>query len=300
MYKCNTAILVVGFNRPEYLFKVFESLLRIEATKLYLSIDGARNDKNNDIKAINEIKKYVEESSLNFSNINFHENNLGAELHVSSAISNVLKQEEAVIVLEDDIIASPSFFTFVDYCIEKYKNNHEVMMISGCQWTPKGLKTNESYFFGYYGHTWGWATWKRAWESFDLDFEPDSKMEEALQRNFSGKQREYWLDKLSQMKLRGKGNNTWDYCWLMLRLVNKGLSIIPSSNLTSNIGEYGYHAKGRTEDHHRPVDENFRVLLVPNGVSRNGFYDDYHFNNYLNKHSKLGYRIINRIKRYFL
>ncbi len=33
---------------------------------------------------------------------------------------------------------------------------------------PKRYRPAESYFFSRYCHIWGWATWRRAWQSYDV------------------------------------------------------------------------------------------------------------------------------------
>jgi hypothetical protein len=41
-------------------------------------------------------------------------------------------------------------------------------MISGTNPVTK-IISEEDYFFSRFFHIWGWATWKRAWDKFDID-----------------------------------------------------------------------------------------------------------------------------------
>ena len=78
---------------------------------------------------------------------------------------------------------------------------------------------------------------------------------------------------------------------------NKGLSIVPRVNLTSNIGVYGLHDNGRTRMHYLPYDVDFIATIHPERVAPNHFYDRYHFYKYL--YRPLWRRIINKVRSFF-
>lgn len=310
-----TPILIIGFNRPETIRIVLEHVKKANPAKVYIAIDGPRINNLNDIKRVTAVKEIVKNINWDCKILyKFNEQNLGAELNVSSAISWVLENEESIIVLEDDIVASTAFFHFAEQMLNKYAKVENIYMVSGFQCTPTEFSDNEDYCFGLYGHTWGWATWRRAWKKFNLnvnDFDLILNSEIINEIAISRAEARYLKKLIKKMKANGPGNNPWDTSWFYIRLKEKGLSIIPKVNLISNIGIYGLHAAGKTKYHYLPYEENFIVKNHPKSVKRYDLYDEYHFRNYLLKNSylyvkfykntkKLANKILNYIKNYFI
>lgn len=100
------------------------------------------------------------------------------------------------------------------------------------------------------------------------------------------------------MRKRGAGNNTWDMVANYISRTNRRINIVPSVNLTSNIGIYGLHAKGESVFHNVPFDENFIVKKHPTDIKMNSFYDKHHFKEHILKHQKnILQRVINKLSR---
>ena len=140
------------------------------------------------------------------------------------------------IILEDDCVPHPSFFKFCEELLIKYKDEKKVMQISGFNALNK-VSLKESYYFAKFGSIWGWATWKRAWKNYDLNMSGWLKVkEEKLYKNFCDSYlEEKWRVKVFDRAYNDK-YNTWDYQWSFAKLINDGLSIVPTNNLIDNIG----------------------------------------------------------------
>jgi len=282
------AVLLIGFNRPEIIARSFNCIANEKPEKLYVAIDGPRDEVSADDNLVNQVKNIVTNIAWPCQvRYLFNEQNMGAEVTVSNAVSWVLKEEEAVIVIEDDIVAATSFFRFCEEMLIKYKENENIYMISGGQFTPMKLPNDEDYLFAIHGHTGtGWATWRRAWQHYSLyiDVETLDITKKKIRSMSSNKAQELYIESLiNRMKKNGPGNNTWDYCWLFILYYNQGLSIIPRVNLTSNIGILGLHAKGQTEHHYRTFDKEFVAKKYPRLIVRNEKYDAHHAKTYLFK-----------------
>lgn len=300
--KITAPVLLIAFNRPDTTEKVFQKIREAQPTKLYVAVDGARPGKDGEAHIIEQVKEITKNVNWDCqTHYKFNEKNLGAEITVSAAVTWALENEEYVIVLEDDIIAPFSFFRFVQEMLIKYSDNKSVYMISGGQFTPIETPNNEDYLFGLYGHTGcGWGTWKRAWRKFDLgvnDFDKVLNGSVLDSLCLFNKEKMYIIRSITKMKENGAGNNTWDRCWAYIRIKEHGLSIIPKNNLTSNIGIYGLHARGQTENHFRAYDENYIATRHPEKIKRNIEYDKYHFLKYINKRPSLLKRAIKKAKR---
>ena len=292
-------VLLIGFNRPNVIRESFAFIRASKPAILYVAIDQAREDVIGELQLVNEVKEIVQEVDWDCQvSFKFNETNLGAEKTVSQAVSWVLESEETVIVLEDDIIAPKAFFLFAQEMLKKYLYSEEVYMISSNQFTPYKMTTD--YAFSIYGHSNGWATWRRAWDKFDLDTEVSDVYLEILnnlQDQYSEGEIKFLINRFEKMKSYGIGGSTWDLCWFYTRFINRGLTIVPNKNLTSNIGVYGLHATGITETHFRDYDETFICSNVPEEILRDVKYDLYHFKNYMHYDNAIIRRIWRRIKR---
>lgn len=284
----NVPILIIGFNRPEVSKQTFSFIREAKPSKLYIAIDGAREHVTGEKELVEKVKNVF--SGIDWRcdvHCHFNDENKGAEVTVSSAISWVLDKEEYVIVLEDDIIAPLSFLCFAQEMLYRYENVENIFQISGLQITPPPVEIigNHDYTFVMHGHTGGgWATWRRAWQKFSLNLDvSDSPIQLSHLKNMfiTEKEVDFCKNNILKMKQKGIGNNSWDRCWNYIRLKEYGLSIIPRINLTSNIGVYGLHASGETMIHNMAFDSEFEVRNYPKIVSHNKAYDKYHFDNYL-------------------
>ncbi len=303
-FKLAIPVLLVAFNRPDATKTVFNRIKDAKPSKLYFAVDGPRQNKEGERDQVTAVKNIVQQVDWSCkTHYKFNKENLGAEVTVSSAISWVLEKEEFVIILEDDILAPISFFRFTEEMLIKYKDEKKVCMVSGCNFTPMKTNKKEDYFFSKYGHIWGWGTWSRAWNKFDLninDFTETIKYKNLRKTCESKTETKHFMKKYKRMMKKGVGNNTWDYCWGYIYRTNGLLSIVPQVNLTSNIGVYGLHSRGKTEHHFRSYDENFVVINHPSKIEKNVDYDNYHFKNYIKRlQSSTQKKIIKKIHKYF-
>lgn len=302
--KIEVPVLVIGFNRPDVIRQTFDLVCQAQPLKLYVAIDGPRADKEGEANLVEEVKAIVQQVDWECETYyRFHTENKGAEITVSSAIAWVLEKEEYVIVLEDDIIAPVAFLRFAQEMLIRYKDDPRIAIVSGCNFTPIPTPNDEDYFFAKYGHSWGWATWQRVWEDFDLNREIKKEhLKLSFLKSITNltKEAKYYRKLFKRMRKRGIGNNTWDYMALYtFRTMNK-LSIVPRVNLTSNIGVCGLHASGETEHHFRPYDANFVVKKHPEKIECWTEYDKYHFKTYIYHPKSLFKRIYHKLKRIIL
>ncbi|MHA1284911.1 MAG: nucleotide-diphospho-sugar transferase [Promethearchaeota archaeon] len=304
MHQFNTPILFIIFNRPETTEIVFEKIASIKPKKLYIAADGPRQNIPDDKEKCFKTRKIIERIDWDCHiKTKFNEINLGCGLNVSSAISWVLEQEERVIILEDDTVPALPFFYFCDELLEKYKDDTRIMHIAGSNLNEDFKWGNDSYFFSMYTPIWGWATWKRAWAEFDYYM---SDLDEFIYSNsyknifLNRKEQRWFVNRWNSFKrknyLPGVSTN-WDYQWEYAVFKNNGLSIIPASNLISNIGYFSSHSDGeKSKIYNRKVDNSFKIKKHPKFIIRNRFYDSINSKRY-NREKSIIFRLINKIKK---
>ena len=265
-----TPILFLIFNRPETTAKVFQEIRNIKPTHLYIVGDGPRKHLLDEDARVAEARQIA--TAIDWPcqvKTLFRNTNLGCKKGVSEAINWFFHHEERGIILEDDCLPHPSFFLYCDALLEKYKDNQRVMAITGDNFQDGQARGDASYYFSVFNHVWGWATWRRAWELYDVDmkFWPDWRKSREW-KSFLGNYcaRRYW-EKIFDNTHAGKVD-TWDYQWTYSVWRHQGLTATPNTNLVSNIG-FGSNAT-HTKNTFSPISnlpvKSFQVLSHPSKI----------------------------------
>ncbi|MFD1605962.1 nucleotide-diphospho-sugar transferase [Flavobacterium artemisiae] len=237
-YKTKSPILFLIFNRPDVTKHVFEEIKKSRPSKLYVAADGPRKNKDNEAALCNETRDIIKKIDWDCEvKTLFRDQNLGCKYAVSSAIDWFFENEEEGIILEDDCLPASDFFVFCDTMLEKYRYDTRIRHIGGTNLQMGQKRGNESYYFSNLSHVWGWASWRRAWKDYDVELfkYKDEDVEEAFKNIFSNTIVVQCWRKIFY-ELRDNKIDTWDYQWSITNFFNNSLSIIPNSNLISNIG----------------------------------------------------------------
>lgn len=250
MYNC--PVLLIGFNRYETIMKVFEVIRKIKPHKFYFAVDGPRKDKNEE-EAVQKVKSLVDNIDWDCElHTFFRTENRGCGFGPAEAISWAFQTEERLIVLEDDCVPSLSFFSFCDEMLELYKNDSRITIVSGRSHNSEtSFFLEQDYIFTHYAHTWGWATWKRAWKEFDIyikDFNEWIKTGGAYNFISSNEQAKFFNNSIKRIynSIEDEVIHSWDLQWYYSRNKYGGLGIVPCKNLIHNIGEFGTHSFGHS------------------------------------------------------
>lgn len=240
----NTAILFIIFNRPDTTQQVFDVIKKIQPTRLYIAADAPRAGNAADEEKCKATRAVTEQIDwpCEVKRL-FRSENLGCGLAVSGAINWFFEQEPEGIILEDDCLPHPDFFSFAAKMLEHYRNDPRVISINGSSLGYRPVN-NHSYSFSRFMNMWGWATWR------DRAVQIDYQMNEwktirnktfwvyihTKQRLFDADINWYrlWRDKFT--KVATNPGFTWDWQWMYQQLKKRQLSVVPSSNLISNIG----------------------------------------------------------------
>lgn len=234
----NTPILFIVFNRVETTQRVFDAIKKIQPKYLFIAADGPRTDRQGEDKKCNDVRNIIHQIDWECElKTLFQEHNLGCAKGVSTAITWFFEHVEQGIILEDDCLPHFDFFPYCEELLNKYKDNEQIMLISGDNFQNGMRRGDASYYFSGYINIWGWASWKRVWNGYDLYLKNLSlqKFKKAISLYTSSwNERKVWIDKFLTMKKQG--NNTWDYQLGFHVWEKQGLSITPNVNLISNIG----------------------------------------------------------------
>jgi hypothetical protein len=237
----NTPVLLIIFNRADTTKLVFDAIRKARPPRLYVAADGPRPHVASDQQKCAEARKIVEKVDWPCEvKTLFHDKNLNCGKAPSTAMSWFFENEEQGIILEDDCLPSQSFFRYCQELLEKYKDDSRVMHIGGNNFLGGWRNDPDySYYFSRSGHIWGWATWRRAWQTFDFDILLYTKLKEK------GFFDHFFLNRLEKIYRLRKFDKTvanrgkvdwWDYQWDFARFSNSGLAVVPGKNLVKNLG----------------------------------------------------------------
>ncbi|HTM93137.1 MAG TPA: hypothetical protein VL095_12000 [Flavisolibacter sp.] len=291
----NVPILLITFNRPDTTRSVFQKIRELQPKRLYLFSDAPRHGNNEDQKNVEATRKILQKIDWDcevFSS--FQEANLGCGIGVSSAINWVFEKEERALILEDDCLPDPSFFSFCEQMLEKYKDDTRIMHIAGTRWNEEFKLSGESYFFSKISHIWGWATWKRAWEKYDFQMKEWElyKTRQLTYQIFREKSIAQFWDGSFEYVFNQSKKHTWDYQWQFSLFANNALSIVPDVNLISNIGTDGVHASASDSSNLFRKTFSWKNKQKPPFVVPYHEYDEYH----MMQHFKIDYWLKKKIK----
>jgi hypothetical protein len=246
-------------NAPICLFvynRLWETQQTVEALKknflasesdLIIFSDGSKDE--SAVEKVQDVRNYIHKIS-GFKSIQINESsvNNGLANSIISGVTNVLKNYNKIIVLEDDLITSQNFLNFMNQALDYYKNESKIQTICGYSVYIRYLNGSEDVYFQKRPLSWGWATWSIRWskEIFEKDMlknEINSKGKNVLQdfkKNFGNDISTMLMDSLNNK------NDSWYVRWTYNHFKNATYAVYPSLSLVENIGhgESGTHCKG--------------------------------------------------------
>lgn len=127
-----TSIIFLIFNRPDCTKHVFDQIRQAKPEKLFIVADGPRAENNSDKYLCTETRNIVKDIDWECQVLtNYADTNLGCKRRVSSGITWAFEYIDEAIILEDDCLPAPSFFTFCATLLDYYRNDENVFQING-------------------------------------------------------------------------------------------------------------------------------------------------------------------------
>jgi hypothetical protein len=262
----HTPIALIIFNRPETTTRVFREIAKVKPRKLFVIADGPRPDQSDDAEKCKAARAVIDQVDWECDVLrDYSDANLGCGLRPASGISWVFEHVEEAIILEDDCVPHPTFFRFCEELLEKFRFDERIMHISGSNFQFRQKHTPYSYFFSCHNICWGWASWRRAWQYFDMRMNlwPALRDTSWLQDIVEAPRAvEYWKRMFEQAYVRVGEVDYWDYQWTFACWAQSGLSILPYTTLVSNIG-FGEEATHTKSVHDRRANFEAAEIVFP-------------------------------------
>jgi len=232
-------VVLVIFNRPETTKRVFAEIRRYQPERLLVIADGPRGNRDGEAERCAATRRIVDQGVDWPCKIErcWSDTNLGCRKRVSSGLTWAFTRAESAIILEDDCLPDPSFFPYCEALLARYATDERIGSIGACNFLGRRHPRLDSYRFSRFSHVWGWASWSRAWDRYDVDMKawPGLRNSSWLKGECGDPTEEdFWrsvFDGVADGRI-----DTWDFQWTFANWANRMASIVPSVNLVANIG----------------------------------------------------------------
>jgi hypothetical protein len=239
-------IVVFAYRRPEHLQRTLASLSACEGfakSPVIVYCDGAKNaDDHSDVEKTRQV---AQEMLGDAAEYRFSPMNKGLSASVIAGVTEVIQRYGRVIVVEDDLLLTHNFLTYMNAALERYRNDQSVFQVSGYMFdTPEFVGRDEAMFMPI-TVSWGWATWQRAWDHFDATASGWERLlsDKKLRKKFDV-DGIYGYSTMLVRQMMGQ-RDSWAVRWYWSAFQNQALTLFPPTSLVNNIGFDGSGSHGR-------------------------------------------------------
>lgn len=238
----DTPVLLIGFNRPDRLERLIESIRAHRPSCVRIAIDGPRTSVPDDEAAVEATAKLADLVDWT-SNVvvHRHETNQGITIAIPWAVSWVLSEFTQAVIIEDDVTVGPQFLEFAEIALDRWSSDTSTFAVSGYNIVPEIhlSRPQSAVRYSRMVHSYAWATWRRAWEHYDSDMTwfGRQSLRELTQNLGSRCAALRWRQYAAHV--RSGRVTTWDYQWAMSIWSQGGRTVMPNRNLIEYHGMTG-------------------------------------------------------------
>ncbi len=230
-------IAIFAYRRTDHLERTLDALEacpEFASSRVFVFSDGPKSDAAvHDVAAVRQLIQTRKRSNMTVIEA---PSNQGLAASVIAGVSRLCDEFGRVIVIEDDLVVSPLTLTWLNAGLDRYADDENVYQISAYQWWNPLLDQRMCGLFGQMAVSWGWATWKRAWDKFDSEATGWAELQEnkALRRAFD-MDGAYPLSEMLELQAMAL-IDSWAIRWAWTVFRNNGLVLYPPRTLVINIG----------------------------------------------------------------
>ena len=264
-------IALFVYKRPEHTRQTLESLMQCPEfadSPLYVFCDGAKKEK--DQEKVMQTREVVRSLVGAKAEIIESSTNRGLANSIISGVTKLCDEYERVVVVEDDLVVTPQFLGFLNAALEKYQNEPSVMHVTGYMYPILELKNRTDALFLPFISSWGWGTWRRAWNYLDIQANGWEilKKDKDLRHRFNLDGSYDFFDML-QMQINGE-IDSWAIRWYWSIFQRKGYAVYPPISHVSNIGfdSSGTHGSWTARKYLKQFNDikNINDINLPNCI----------------------------------
>ena len=275
-------VIVFAYKRADKLRACLKALSEADGrkgTQVFIFTDCAKDvSEEKDVSEVAEvIDDFVQLAPFERIHVKKRNRHIGLADNVISGVTEVINTFYKVIVIEDDLIISADFLTYMNQALEFYENEDNIWSVTGFCEPLKSLKKYQyDVFYGYRGCSYGWGTWKNRWEAVVWEVREyqtllqDKKTQRLFNRGGN--------DMTNMLKNQMEGRiDSWAIRWCFSQSMQDKYTVYPSKSLVINTGTdgsgtHGAKIEGINENLHKYGEIIELVLTEPNRAISREFY----------------------------
>lgn len=241
----NAPIALFIFKRPDHVAAVVRALAEADGfyeSDIYVFADGPRDE--SDLQDVMKARAAVKKCFGGRAHYVDSETNKGLARSIIEGVGALCDKYGKVIVLEDDLVVSKSFIKYMNSALDRYEHDDSVMQISAYMFPIRKGESCDRCSFLPLTTSWGWATWKRAWDMFD----PESTgwvelLKDGRRLKLFNIRNSFDFGEMLEDQMMGR-SDSWAIRWYLSVFNKAGLVLYPPVSLVSNIGFDGSGTHG--------------------------------------------------------
>lgn len=161
-------IAIFAHRRAKHLERCLDALQQcpeFRDSRVFVYVDGPRDEA--DFGAVAAVRTLLDDRCCPNMTVVSRDTNRGLAASIIEEVTTLVNAHGRVIVIEDDLVVEPATLRWLNQALDTYEDNPKVMQISANQFRVYEFDDNTAGSFQRFTTTWGWATWKRAWDFFD-------------------------------------------------------------------------------------------------------------------------------------
>lgn len=237
-----------------------------DESRLFIFSDAAKTPA--DELKVAEVRQIISDlGGFKSVKVTERKHNMGLAASIIDGVSVLVKEYGKVIVYEDDLLSSPYTLQYFNEALARYATEEKVMHIGAYMYDLKDRSLPETFFWRA-ATSWGWATWDRAWKSFEPDI--DVLMAQFDKRKISQFSIEHTMNFWKQiLDFKSGKNNSWAIRWYASIFLKGGLTLNPSHSLVHNIGNDGSGTHSNNEHMYSVQVAQKPVTFFPHVIEEN-------------------------------
>ncbi len=272
-------IALFTFNRIEHTRITVDALRKnvlATETDIIVFSDGAKTS--DGWLAVNEVRQYLSQIQ-GFRSVKIvHRNqNYGLSESITRGVEEILIDYERIIVVEDDLLTSPHFLTYMNAALDKFSHDSRVVSIHAYVYPVQ--ENAPAAFFLPGADCWGWATWRRGWKVYNSDgrYLLGELKRRKLCKEFDYNN-SYPYSKMLKAQIRGD-NDSWAIRWYASAFLAGKLTLYPGRSLVHNLGNDGSGTHSENVDaldvELSEGEINLNKLVVESSIEARSSFEDF-------------------------
>lgn len=240
-------MLLMAFNRPEKTARVIQALAFNKPARIIFNVDGPRKGHPTDRAAVEKVRECVNLITWKCDlEERFNDENRGLRRAIVDAVTFTTDRFGKAIIIEDDTIPGPHLLPYLNHMLSILESRADIGHISGYNVAaPDNIRNPNGHSrLSMYPESFAWATWNRAWTTYDDTLEWGVNCPIAELAKVTGGLVSAMRWRINFLDASHGRIDSWAYRWIASLWSNGLRTVCPNVNLASYAGfEVGTHAR---------------------------------------------------------